>query len=309
MENTDYSYYQFEEKHIKDAQYIFKNAFNFLVSEDFIKNKYNTSHLGIESISTIAFDKDKPIAFYGAIPQMFTNGKQEILIAHACDSYTLPEYQKKGLHYNLALKSYQLMQQNNIKMVYAFHSENTFYSTKKLNWKEYKNLIRFHIKTSNIPRSKIYNKLGFNNITHAKALKVLQPYIIKKAKNSFSKTDFFHQKYNSEFYNYKNGFNNHFLVKLDGCTFYLKLNSIVNVGFFDFDTEENFKTGVEKLKALISKIGFNEMLFQVDSHSNQHNILLKTLKPSPSWLLGYLPFDEMIDITEFRFNFTDLDTF
>ena len=309
MENTDYSYSQFEERHIKDAQYIFKSAFKLIVSEAFIRNKYDTSYLGIESISTIAYDKEKPVAFYGAIPQLFSNGKEEILIAHACDSYTLPEYQKKGLHYNLALKSYELMRKNEVKMVCAFHSENTFFSTKKLNWKEHKNLVRFHIKTNNIPSSKIYNKLGFNSVTHTKALKSLQPYLIEDTKSPFSKTEYFHQKYTSEFYKYKNGFNNHFLIKIEGCSFYLKLNSIVNVGFFDFDSEENFKIGIEKLKVITSKMGFNEILFQVDSLSNQYDTLLKISPPEPSWLLGYLPFDEMIDITAFRFNFADLDTF
>ncbi|MBL4670068.1 MAG: GNAT family N-acetyltransferase [Flavobacteriales bacterium] len=309
MGNTNYHYFQFKEKHIKDAQYIFKNAFNYIVSESFIKNKYDTSHLGIESISTIAYDKDKPIAFYGAIPQLFTNKKESFLIAHACDSYTLSEYQKQGLHYNLALKSYEIMQQNNVKMVYAFHSENTFYSTKKLNWKEHENLVRFHIKTKNISSSKIYNKLGFNNILHTKALKLLRPYLIENTKNPFFKTNFFHQKYHSEFYNYKNGFNNHFLIEIEGCIFYLKFNSIINVGFFDFDTEQNFKLGIEKLKILISKIGFNEILFQVNFHSKQHDALLKIARPFPSWLVGYLSFDEKINISEFRFNFADLDTF
>ena len=40
MENTKYQYYRFEEKHIKDAQFIFWKSFKYKVSEEFIKNKY-----------------------------------------------------------------------------------------------------------------------------------------------------------------------------------------------------------------------------------------------------------------------------
>jgi hypothetical protein len=309
MENTKYQYYRFEEKHIKDAQFIFWKSFKYKVSEEFIKNKYNTSHIDVASICTIAFDKQKPIAFYGAIPQEFTNTKQSLLVAHTCDSYTLPQYQKQGLHYNLAKSSYDIMVKYDIKMAYAYHSDNTYYSTKRLNWKNHQNLNRFHIKINNLPVSKVLNKLGFNNLILSKAKQIFEPFLISTYPNPFSKTDLFHQNYNQEFYNYKDSFNPHFLIQLNNCTFYLKINSIVNVGYFDFDTEENLKTAVTSLKELTAKIGLNEILFQTDKNSTQFSVLEKFETPLPSWLIGYIPFEEYLNLNSFGFNFADLDTF
>lgn len=309
MVNTNYQYYQFEDKHIKDVQSIFWKAFQFKISETSLKNKYNTSFLGTTSVSTVAYDGSKPIAFYGAIPQEFSNGEHSFFAAHACDSYTLADYQKRGLHYALALKSYEIMQEHNFKMAYAFHSENTYHSTKKLKWKEHREMARFHIKMNQFPVGKLYNKIGLSNKLMNKAQLIFNSYVIDSYRNPFSKTEQIHQVYNKEFYNYKNGFNRHFLIKIDSCVFYLKLNSIVNVGFFDAPNSEELNKALEQLKEMIAKLGLNEILFQVDRCSNQYKILNKIATPQPSWLIGYVPFEENLTLDDFGFNFADLDTF
>lgn len=309
MVNTNYQYYRFENKHVKDVQTIFWKAFGFKISETVLKNKYDTSYLGVKNPSTIAYDKQKPIAFYGAIPQGFKNNTETFLVAHTCDSYTLKNYQKQGLHYTLALKSYEIMQQQNFKMAYAFHSENTYYSTKKLKWKEHRKMCRFHMKINRFPTARIYNKIGFNSILLKKAQEAFASYIINDSDNPFSKTRLTHQEYGNHFYTYKNGLSNHLLVKIEDCVFYLKLNSIVNVGFFDFENENDLLSAIVKLKKIVSKIGLNEILFQVDSCSQQFKILTTFLTPQSSWLVGYVPFEESLTLENYAFNFADLDTF
>ena len=84
---------------------------------------------------------------------------------------------------------------------------------------------------------------------------------------------------------------------------------MVNVGFFDFDTEQNLVIALEKLKELINRLGMNEILFQVDPSSKQYKVLSRIEKGLPSWLIGYLPFENNLDLDSFGFNFSDLDTF
>lgn len=88
-ENT-FSFYQLKETHFKDVQYLMKKVFNKSVSINHLKNKY-ADYINVGFISTIAYDEQKPIGFYGAISQEFIHHGKKIIAAHACDSYTLKE--------------------------------------------------------------------------------------------------------------------------------------------------------------------------------------------------------------------------
>ena len=153
-----------EDCDLKSLQSLILTVFKKKFSIEYLSNKYNTSYLNIKFICFIAYVKNTPVAFYGAIPQFFSNGHKNILVAHACDSFTVKTHQKKGLHFILAQKSYEVMRENGISLVYAFHSENTFYSTKKLGWKTHHKMARFHFKTHSFPIAKALDKLRINRL-------------------------------------------------------------------------------------------------------------------------------------------------
>ncbi len=304
-----YQYYRLENKHLSDVSYIIRKAFKKKLSVEYLQNKYNSSHHKIDKVATIAYNGKIPIAFYGAIPQMFRSNDQDFLIAHACDSFTLPEYQKKGLHFNLAEMSYKLMRESEIKMVYAFHSENTFYSTKKLNWEKHIEMKRFHFYTQKLSFAKMYNKLSLENITVKKAIRLFEPYLTEVFENPILDDKKRYQVYSDSFYNYKESFNRHFKININDCVFYLKVGAIIHIGHFEFPTNESLKKAISILKMLCIKIGVNEILFQVDPGTSQYKGLSSIKSGLPSWLIGYFSFDKKIDISEFGFNYSDLDTF
>ena len=82
----------------------------------------------------------------------------------------------------------------------------------------------------------------------------------------------------------------------------------MQIGFFTYPTIEHFKKAMESLKIICKKLGINEILFQVSPNSSMSTALKTITEPQQSWLVGYLPFEDM-DITEFEFTFADLDTF
>lgn len=306
MENLNFIYKRLSEENLKDLQYLFLNVFNKKKTINYLKNKYNTSYLGIKNICFLAYHNNKPIAFYGAIPQKFTSSSSTIFVAHACDSFTLKEYQNKGLHYNLALKSYELMRAEGIKMVYAYHSENTYHSTKKLDWLEHKKMQRFHFKTVTFPIAKIAKKTYFDSLYQ----KICENYL-RRFESLNPRTDYsnkFKQNYNRDFIVYKNSFNHHFFIELHDCNFWIKIDSILHVGHFSSKSDQNFKLALKKLKKIATVLGINEILFQVVIDSQEYEILSKIKTTKPSWLIGYLPF-ESIHIEDFEFNYADLDTF
>lgn len=286
---------------------LFWKVFKKKVSLHYLQNKYNTSHLGVQYICSIAYCDAIPVAFYGAIPQKFKNNEKEIFVAHACDSYTLPNHQRKGLHYELARLAYEIMKENNMKYVYAFHSENTYYSTKKLGWKEHENLQRYHIKVNTLPIGKIVNKLRWTNLYDIFFSKKVSSEAMKKL-NLYHK-EHYQIQFTDDFITYKNSFKSHYCIELEGCVFWLKIQAIFHVGKCYAPSAEALQKALKKLKRKAFFLGITEFLFQVDADATIAKQLQTITQPKESWLVGYLDFDPEIDLNEFIFTYSDLDTF
>jgi hypothetical protein len=307
MDISNVTYHRLEVQHLNDVQFLFCKVFKRKVTIEYLRAKYNTDYVGMSFLCTIAYNGTQPVAFYGALPQCFAGNSDSFLVVHACDSITLQEYQGKGTHFQLALLAYQIMKQYKVKFVYAFHSVNTFHSTKKLGWLSHIHLQRFHIYVKTIPQSKIYKKIGFSHHYQAKIAKTFIS-LQSKTEMSFVSAFTYHQNYQTEFYTYKNSFYPHFQLELDGCQFYFKVDAIMKIGFFTYPSEEQFKKAIETLKMICSRLGINEILFQVSPNTTMASVLKTVTEPQQSWLVGFLPFEE-IDLNEFEFTFADLDTF
>ena len=286
---------------------LFWKVFNKKVTLKYLQNKYNTSYTSIKYICTIAYFNDIPVAFYGAIPQKFKNKKEDIYVAHACDSYTLKNHQRKGLHFELAKLAYSIMLEVNIKYVYAFHSKNTYLSTKKLGWKEHKTMQRFHIKIKTLPLGKVLNKLRCNWFYNLFFNKRVSQKDIEKL--NLEHKEKYRLQLDSKFINYKNSFGNHFCVTIDGCVFWFKIQAIVHVGLFYAPSAIILSKAIKKFKQKLQLLGITEILFQVDPNSNMAKQLKTIVKPKESWLIGYLDFDSDVNLSEFIFTYSDLDTF
>lgn len=286
---------------------LFWKVFKKKVSLSYLQNKYNTSYLGVQYICSIAYCDAIPVAFYGAIPQKFKNNEREIFVAHACDSYTLPNHQRKGLHYELARLAYEIMKAQDIKYVYAFHSENTYYSTKKLAWKEHENLQRYHIKINTLPIGKIANKLRLTNLYDIFFSKKVSSDAMEKL-NLYHK-DHYQIQFTDDFISYKNSFKSHYCIELEGCVFWLKIQAIFHIGKCYAPSAEALQKALKKLKRRAFFLGITEFLFQVDADATIAKQLQTITQPKESWLVGYLDFDPEIDLNEFIFTYSDLDTF
>lgn len=286
---------------------LFWDVFKKKVSVHYLQQKYNTSYLGVNYICSIAYFNSVPVAFYGAIPQKFKTYNKDVLIAQACDSFTLKAHQRKGLHEALAKFSYRVMKLYHIKYVYAFHSKNTYMSTKKLHWKEYKHLQRFHIKVNTLPISKALNiinlntfyQLFFNSKTPKNAVKYLNIEHPEKFKIEFNK----------QFIDYKNKLNTHYFFEAYGCIFWFKIQAVIHVGKFYAPNEIVFKKAIARFKLKAFCLGIPEILFQVDNQSNMYTYLKTIGTAKPSWLLGYLNFDENVNLNEYLFSYINIDTF
>ncbi|MBC8757589.1 GNAT family N-acetyltransferase [Kordia sp. YSTF-M3] len=286
---------------------LFWKVFKKKVTLNYLQNKYNTSYVGVNYICSIAYCDEIPVAFYGAVPQKFKNTDREIYVAHACDSYTLPNHQRKGLHNALATFAYEIMKENDMKYVYAFHSENTHRSTKKLGWKEHERLQRFHIKVNTLPIGKVLNKLRRNHFYDVFFKQKVSLEAIEKLNAEHKEK--YQIQFTNDFIDYKNSFKSHHCVELEGCVFWLKIQAIAHVGKFYAPSAEALQKAIKKLKRKAFFLGITEFLFQVDADSTMAKQLQTITQPKESWLVGYLDFDPEIDLKDFIFTYSDLDTF
>ena len=301
-------YVRMEDCYLPDLQMLFAKIFRRKVTIEYLQNKYDTGYLGIKYLCCMAFDQKKAIAFYGAIPQKFTRGNESILVAHACDSLTLEEYRRKGLHYNLARMSYEIMRSAGVKFVYAFHSENTYWSTRKLNCKEGIHMQRNHLRVNMVPFAKAWRKIFLEKFYQKYVIRILQPY-----STNFKigvPPEKFQQDYNPNFLDYKSNFTGIHCLNLEDCQFIIKIESIMKVGFFVAPTIQQFRIALDKLKHIAFILGVNEILFQVSPNSTCGQMLDNVLESKQSWLVGYFSFDKRFDdLSQFDFNYLDLDTF
>lgn len=281
---------------------------------DYLEHKYNSgAYCDEEYLCCIGFLNDTAVAFYGGIPLVFRNEKtaEEVLIVQACDSYTLPQYQGKGFHTKLALASYELMRSKGVKAVFAFMSENTIRSCKKLNWtfEERFKLFQFEVK-SGIPWLKIYDRLRWTrNYSLKRTEKIISSHFgSNKQSQNFQQKNHFGVIYSKDYINYKNKYHCRIIEVFD-CKIWLKINSVIYVGGFDGLTDENVKNVLLTIEILAKKLGTNKVIIEVDKRNEQFSILSKELSYEDGFKIGHLCFDQGFDFSILDVNFSDLDSF
>ena len=310
---SKYTFPRLEDKRIPHVKYLFKEVFNKKVTQNYLWAKYDTSYLGAKHLCYLAYHDDEPIAFYGAIPQRFRTRGQEFLAVHTCDSFTMAAYQRQGLHRDLALKSYDLMKEHGVKFVYAFHSENTFHSCKKLGWDEGKRMRGYYLITGAFPMGQMMFKVGLQKSVIHKADRLFHRYQIEKHEftNSQAGEEGMWHDYQRSFFMYKS-YSPNYLLDFIGVKFWIKVaGAAIWVGDVSFGNREHFFQGHHALAKFGKKLGIPKILYQVRV-GTPLDAALRTVEPDPgfeSWRVGYLAFDESLDMSQLNVNFGDLDTF
>lgn len=305
-----YRYERLSDDRIADVQLLFRKVFKKNVSTEYLLKKYATDHVGVKHMCFLAYHDNMPVAFYGAVPQLFNYDQQFFKVAHACDSITLPSHHRKGIHTNLALRSYDLMRENSIKFVYAMHSENTLRATKKLGWKVGENMIRYHIPIFTLPLAKVTNRISFLDHTYQKKVKNILSHLKLQTDfwNPLKDENWLSHAYSESFFDYKNFSPNH-LIEIKGVKMWLKVHSIIHVGAFHAESVLALKTAIAELVQIGKKIGAPQIQFHTSGHTIQNSQLNELHSGLKSWTVGYLDLESALPLDKFKLNYGDHDTF
>lgn len=310
MEKENIKFKIIDDTDIESIAYLHNITFKKGLSLSYFQIKYSTSLFQCMPIASIAYHQDKPIAFYGAIPQVFEDNKTTFLVAHTCDSITLPAFQRKGIHYQLAQLSYQSMKDQGFKFAYAFHSENTYYSCKKLGWKDlfYLQVIEYRLPI--IPIQKILWKTGLKAINSKLIKHVFDKYVVQvnEITNPLFNEGYIAQQYNANCLAHRS-YLNHFFLSINNCIVWVKFTNILHMGLVSFSHEKEILNCINQIKKLAKKSGFDKISWHISDDSVTGAIVQKQKLTKPSWLVGYIPFDTNLPYNKLRFNYADLDSF
>lgn len=303
---------QLTKEGLNDVQYIINTVFQKKLPLATLEAKYNTKeYCGQEYLATLGYYNNQPIAFYGCVPLRFTNGTTQHLFVQMCDSFTLKEYQGKGIHSRLAKASYEIMKKAGADLVFAMHSENTFYSCKKLNWEVQGVMQLFEIETAvRVPWFKLWCKYPiFQSIRRKTVRKALAPYPTStEINNDFAEAGFFANDYSKEYVAYKNVMHNE-IIEIAGCKVWLKLDFALQIGAFSGLNATNIDVVFKALHAIARKARIQKIIFQLSKDNPTYEVLRSKYPSTDSFKIGYYLFNTDFPIDKVRFNFIELDSF
>jgi GNAT superfamily N-acetyltransferase len=310
-ENASFRFEQLCDDHWVALQGLFLKVFHKRVSLEYLRGKYDTSYTGVKHLTYLAFDGERPIAFYGALPQTFSFGDEKFLGVHTCDSITLPEYQRRGLHGALAQKAYALMRDHGVRFVYAFHSDATLRACAPLGWLTHHRMQVHRIPTGVPPMATAFHRSPLLGRLHDQvARRVLRARASAPDtfKNSAVTTGAMGVRYSPEFFAYK-CFTPNGIIDFGGCRAWVRSGSGLWVGDLQFNDSEALGHGIIGLKRLARRLGCGHILFQTSPGTALNDELNSKHQAVDSWIVGWLPFDDDLPAASWQTNFGDLDTF
>jgi GNAT superfamily N-acetyltransferase len=310
MKPFPYRIERLNDERLPDVQRLLRQVLKKKVSLDYVRKKYDTRHTGHQYMSSIAYDGDQPIAFYGTIPQVFLQDGKRFVGCHVSDSMTLEAYQRRGLHQQLALRCYEWMREEGVSVVYGFHSENTYHSCKKLDWKEWGNLRGYWVPTDGLPFARIFRRIPILRSLHtAYVRQKLKPLQIPPSflSNSNAQSGI-SVEYSPAYYASK-AFHHNYLIAIEGVKFWLAMDAVVRVGDVHFESTEQLNHALKHLQKICRKLGHDRILFQTYPDSKLDRALWTHYTGFESWIVGYLDLQPDFDFRAYRPNYADQDSF
>ena len=297
-------------------QRLYKESFNSNVDIPSIKKKYDTSAFGLKNVGIIAEDEKKmPAAYYGVFPIVLQYGLKDYLIAQSGDTMTSPNHRKKGLFTMLAIKTYELAKQLNIKLIFGFPNENSLPGfKKKLDWSFYGLMQRFTFTNTTLPFCELASKYKFfepiyvkytNNIISKHSLSVsnsnIEPFNISKSIDQIKK--------NEPFFKYKMENGNCSLIKINDFTLFIKPRTHLYIGAIGYFDKSKTKELIKTIKKLSVILGCRKTVLTLSKNHWLYEYLVEEIKPEDSLPIGCYLIDDNIDPNKIQFTHADFDTF
>ena len=312
-ENNSYTFKRLTTELYPDLIYISKSAFGFDPGLKYYIEKNKTDQFGPSHLGFIAYSPDgEPAAFYGVYSQPLLLDGKEVLSAQSGDTMTHKNHTGKGLFIKLATMTYALAKENGISFIFGFPNNNSYPGfVKKLNWICPYKLHDFRIKIHTIPLSKAAKKVKFIGPLYQLYRNFI--FSILSGKGNFFQSSVIENgvgglNRSPDFLEYKLK-GGAILRKINGCSVLMKTDGFLFLGDIERKENDDYEKVLRRIRKMCFWAGIDVVLFQTSPESFLDKKIVKFIKSTDAFYMGYLNLDTKFDPEKFKYVFADIDTF
>lgn len=285
---------------------IFKNGIK--LSREGVLHLYGDLEL---YIGYIAFDKDKPIGFYGVLPFYFKYNDNIIKVAQSVNNMVHPEYRKHNLFFHLTQMTFSLAKEEDIKFIYGWPNTPKLYSS-LLKWIDLGAMQLYSFPVTTFPLAKIIWKIPILKSFYHSYIKIITG---KVRSLNFENTKFkliidnnFYIPRTEEYIKYKKA-TGAFLIKINNINVWVNIDYRLKIGDIDDISLKEFDQLLKSLKKISFWLGITEIIYSVDKSSTWNEILMPKYNPKNELQLLYYPLNYQYKIQSAHFTMGDYDTY
>ncbi|OOQ57269.1 GNAT family N-acetyltransferase [Mucilaginibacter pedocola] len=301
---------RFSAQKLDCLNYLYAAVYNKLPPKEYFLQKYNTSFAVVSYTGYLAYSDDGlPAAFYAVLPCFVEHEGRLILAAQSADTMTHPGHRNQGLFVALAELTYSLCRKEGIRLVFGFPNQNSLPGfMNKLGWQAAGQLERFALPVKTMPLEKLAAKLSFLsplykwyvNLRLAKAQR-------SGIANSVLANGYAGLYRDEDFLAYKT-YTPTYAMQFGRTWVWFKIQNGMQVGDMLGPTGDVDAT-VQQLIKLCTKLGLQQIQWQVTTKSQSYPLLKKYASPLLSFTIGIKDLGAGIAPQQFDFTFADIDIF
>ncbi|AYL96014.1 GNAT family N-acetyltransferase [Mucilaginibacter celer] len=312
MHNAGYRIERLTEERLPDLTRLHEAVYQKNITPDFFKRKYNTAFTGVMYVGFLAYDGNRPAAFYGVIPCFIDCKGEKVLAAQSADTMTHPNHRGKGLFIELAELTYQLCRNEGIRTLFGFPNQNSLPGfVNKLDWQIGGNMECFIIPVKTLPLQKLADKFPFlKNLYNGFVKRRLKPYLSPRngIRNSVIDEGYAGVKRDPDYVDYKTNYTNSFTIKVDTTLVWFKINDGLFIGDIDLALNDLDKI-IPQLQKIAGKLGLQKIIFQADKRTVLYMLLKNHAQPIPSFPTIIKNLGADLPVHKMAFTFADIDIF
>lgn len=311
--SQEYVVARLNKANLADVATLHAAVYGVAAEEGYFLKKYDTAYTGVENVGFIAYNMNKiPVAYYGVIPCFIQNENKTVLAAQSADTMTHPMYRYKGMFVELSNRTFDLCRELGILLIFGFPNQNSYHgAVNKLGWKMTGTMTCFVIPVKTLPLESLSKWVGILN----KLYKRYSRFVVRKkllplkgVANSVREDGFAGVLRNDDYLSYKI-YNPTKVIRVGDTKIWISDKHGLVIGDMEGVNEMNFNSVINKLKAIIKRLGMRQLQFHCSPGTSLHDFFLKQYKATPSYPMLFQDFGSAISPEKIRFTFADIDIF
>lgn len=310
--NSPHTVERLSAANIADVGRLYFAVYNREVAHGFFEKKYDTAFTGVEYTGFLAYDRQRvPIAFYVVVPCFIKSGDEIILAAQSVDTMTHPNHRNKGLFAELALTTFQLCRELNIRLLFGFPNQNSLPGfVNKLGWRITHAMDCFVIHTGNFSWKRLFDKTpALKNLYKVYQKSILRKYLSKQAglDNSVFKDGYSGVYRSQSYFNYKT-YNDTKFITIGSSALWVKISGVLLIGDISV-APDDFDDMIYLLKKLAGKLGVKQIHFHTSPGTTLHGLFAMRFNAISSFQATFKVLGEDLPLEKIKFTSADIDTF